>query len=262
MADIRQSEAKTNAHGLDRDLWAKIDGKFDPIKAQKVLDWICAVTGEDTGGEEFGPALKNGYLVAKLIQTIDPEVKNRIKKRRWKPKKTNMPFQCREQIELFGKACKNLGMNQTDLFTAQDLYEQENLNQVMNTLYSLNAIAQDVVSFDGPYIEDGFAKAQENRRNFSEETLRKGANAIPFASRGAIDRNEGARLDGAGILKTAGNEDHKVSNVVPQWSQGSIAHESDRRLDGAGIMKNAGNEDWRHDQSTVPITSRGGIARH
>ena len=60
-----------------------------------------------------------------------------------------MPFKARENIELFGKACVVWGMKQNDVCTSQDLYEGENLNNVVNTLYSLNAVAQKLKSFDG-----------------------------------------------------------------------------------------------------------------
>lgn len=238
------SEAKTNAHGMDKEIWARINAKWDPQRGSNALNWVCEVTGEGDPSGEFGEELRNGYLLAKLILTIDPTVKNKIKKKRWKPKNTKMAFPAREQIELFGKSCKALGMPNTDVFTSQDLWEQENLNNVVNTIYALNAIAVDLDCFDGPYLADGFVHAQENKRNFTAEELKRSGAAVPKWNTGSIARDTGARLDGAGIVKTAGNEDWVASNETSKWAQGSIAHNTGNRLDGAGIVKNAGNEDW------------------
>lgn len=238
------SEAKTNAHGMDKQIWARLNAKFDPERAQNALNWVCEVTGEGDPTGDFGEVLRNGYLISKMILIIDPDVKKRIKKRRWKPKNTKLPFPAREQIEMFSKACKACGVRETDVFTSQDLWEQENLNNVVNTLYALNAQAVDMDCFDGPFIEDGYATAQKNERNFTEAELRASRAAVPKWATGSIATETGSRLDGAGIVKTAGNEEWVASNEVSQWAKGSIATNTGSRLDGAGIIKNAGTEDW------------------
>jgi len=255
-----QSQAKLNPHGMDREIWDRINAKFDPVRAQSALQWIYAVTQEDPSefGDDFGTALRNGYLIAKLILTIDPTVKAKIKKKRWKAKKTNMSFPAREQIEIFGKACKALGMRQTDVFTSQDLYEGENLNNVVNTLYSLNALAQNFDGFNGPYIDGGFALAQENRREFTEEQIRAGRNIVPRWNTGSIQVESGPRLDSSGIVKTAGNEDWVANNSVPAWNRGGVKVATQPRLDSMGILKTAGSEDWVAS-SDVPRMNRGTI---
>merc|ERR1711879_99947 len=113
-------------------------------------------------------------------------------------------------------------MKETDVFTSQDLFEQENLNQVVSTLYALNSIAMQFKNqgkYSGPLIKGGYAQAKESKRNFTEEQLRKGQNVVPFASRGAIARDTGGKLDSAGVVKTAGTENWKISNEQSAWSK-------------------------------------------
>eukprot|EP00494_Astrolonche_serrata_P028480 UN28747 len=79
-------------------------------------------------------------------------------------------------------------MKQTDVCTSQDLYNQENLNNVVNTLYSLSACAQKLDTFNGPYISDGISHSTENKRVFTQEQINKGKNAIPQLNQGSVNR--------------------------------------------------------------------------
>lgn len=255
-----KSEKFTNPHGLDRELVNKINAKFDPQKAEEVLTWVLTVTGEARTTNDFGEELKDGYLIMKLITTIDPQILKKAGKKKYKVKHRR-GFQAREQIEIFGKCCMAMGMKQTDVFSTQALFTSEDLNQVVNTLTLLNGIAIRDYSktFTGPFLEGGYKVANENVRDFDEEVLAKGKSAVPIWSQGSLAVDTGSRLDGAGVLKTAGSEGHKISNEVGKWSKGSIHHESDNRLDGAGVLKTAGSEGHKIS-STVGKWGQGSIA--
>lgn len=254
------SEAKSRPHGIDKAIWAAIDAKFDPTRAVNCMQWIHEVTGEEipeqTGNvsEWFADALKNGYYMAKLVLTLDPEVKDRIKKRRWKAKKVRMPFQAMEQIDLFGRAVMELGVRDTDVCTSQDVWNKENPNQVITTLYALNAVVSQR-GWSGPLISDSYKKSTENVREFDAATLAKGRNEVPVWNRGGIQHEGDNRLDSCGIMKNAGNEKWKSSNTLSKWEQGSIEHKQGNSLDK--ILRTAGNEGYQADQSTVPIWNRG-----
>jgi len=232
------SAAKTNSHGMDKEIWKKLDGKFDPDRAKNALAWVLEVTGETYDlkpdgkfSDQFGAALKDGYLVAKLAKKIDSGIVKKLGKKKWVPKHTTQPFKARENIELFGKACMIYGMKNTDVCTSQDLYNLENLNNVVNTLYSLSAQAQKLSTFNGPYIADGFSHSTENKRVFSQEVLNAGKNAIPMLNQGSVKVDTSGRLDSAGIVKTAGNEDWVADTTSTTFtSMGSIAHKS-KKLD-------------------------------
>jgi len=242
------SVAKTNSFGIDKEIWQAISAKFDPVKAKACMDWIEAITGETAPAQTdsvivwFSEALKDGFLLSKLMLTLDPDVKNRIKKKKWKAKRARMPFQAMEQIELFGKACKELGMRETDVATSQDVYNMENPNAVVTTLYALNAIVKNN-GFGGPFIAGSYDHSHENKRHFTEAQLRKSKAAVPSWNEGSIQHESDGRLDSAGIVKTAGSEDHKISHELSKWEKGSIKVEGENNLDK--IIKTAGNEHWK-----------------
>jgi len=259
------SEAKLNSKGLDGALWKKIDAKFDAENARDCLAWVQTVIGEDmsipahTGSGEFLDILQSGYYLCKLAEKIDSECWVKVKQRRFKPKKKGNAFVFRNQIEVFTKAMRNFGVKETDIFTSQDLYSKENPNAVAVALMQSNAVLHKYPGFSGPYMEGGFKASTENKRVFSEEVIRKGKVAIPKWSEGSLSVKGGPELDGAGIVKTAGNEDWKDSGGVSKWSEGSLAVNSGPRLDGAGIVKTAGNEDWK-DTGGVSKWAKGSIA--
>jgi len=259
------SEAKLNSKGLDGALWKKIDAKFDSEVAKNVLLWIQNVTGEDleipntVGTDEFLDILGNGYFLCRMAETIDPECWIKSKQRRFKVKKKGNAFVFRNQISVCTKALRNFGMKETDLFTSQDLYSRENPNTVCVCLMQLNAKLHNYDGFDGPYMDGGFKASTENKRVFSEEVIRKGKQAVPQWSKGSLAVKGGPQLDGAGIVKTAGNEDWRDTGGVSKWSQGSVQVDSGPQLDGAGIIKTAGSEEWR-DTGGVSKWSQGSIA--
>jgi len=253
MAEAEASAAKTKAHGLDKDLWKKIDGKYDGDEAKKCLKWVKAVTKEDFAipsavtSNDFFDILANGYLICKVVEAIEPNCWINIKQKRFKPKKKGNAFVFRNQIEVSTKAMKHkqLGLRTGDVFTSQDLYNRENANTVISCLNHLNSAAQKHKVYSGPYMDGGFAVAEENKRVFTEEQIRKGRAVVPMWNRGAIAVDSGPQLDSAGVIKTAGNEDWVASSEIPMWNKGAIAHDSGPRLDSAGVVKTAGSEDWQ-----------------
>jgi len=258
MAEAEASAAKTNAHGLDRELWKKMDGKYDNDSAKAILKWIKAVTKEDFAipdavtSDAFFDILYNGYYICLVVQAIEPECWIKIKQRKFKPKKKGNAFVFRNQIEVATKAMKQvLGLRTGDVCTSQDLYNRENANTVISCLNHLNSAAQKHKTFAGPYLEGGFKVSEENKRVFTKEQIAKGKAIVPFMNRGARHLKSGPQLDGAGVIKTAGSEDWVASSEVPIWNKGSLAHKSGPQLDSAGVVKTAGSEDWEAS-SVVP----------
>jgi len=261
MATGGGSEAKNNPHGMDKEIWAKLSKKFDPTRAVSCLNWISQVCNEELppqGGQSvaewFATTLKDGYFLTKLMLTLHPDCKKNVKgAKRWKAKRTTMPFKCREHIDLFAKSCKDLGMAETDVVTAQDVYEMENPNSLLNALYSLNALVINK-GWSGPTIEGSFKHATENNRHFSEEVLRKGKNTMSKWAEGSINHQVGGVLDGQGIVKTAGNEGYKASSELSTWEKGSIAHKDNDAVDM--IIRTKANDDWQIS-GEVPLANQG-----
>ncbi|XP_053210310.1 calponin-3-like isoform X1 [Panonychus citri] len=178
------------AYGLSRELLLKSQAKFDIELANQALNWVQAVTNtsfnlnnnddnnnndNSTGIKdqfEFAEALKDGIALCNLINGLAPGSIGKVNKMK-------TPFKERENIELFLKACEAYGLRNHDLFQVNDLYERKNLYMVVNCLHSLGGLAQKK-GYQGPVI--GIKTSDENKREFDEETLKKGRAMIGLQS--------------------------------------------------------------------------------
>jgi len=59
------------SYGIDKELKAKQDSKYDAKLESEVRRWIEGVTG-DRLGSDLGDALHNGVTLCKLINAIKP----------------------------------------------------------------------------------------------------------------------------------------------------------------------------------------------
>nr|XP_057942972.1 transgelin-like [Doryrhamphus excisus] len=167
------------AYGLTREVQNKIDKKYDPDLEEKLVEWIIAQCGPKVGRPEpgrigFQEWLKNGSVLCELINSLHSGTKP-IKN----IKSSGMAFTQMEQISIFLKAAENYGVTKTDTFQTVDLFDNKDLAAVQRTLAALGSLA--VTKNDGTYKGDPswfHKKAQENRRDFSEEQLSEGKNVI------------------------------------------------------------------------------------
>lgn len=78
-----------------------------------------------------------------------------------------------ENIEFFTKACKDYGLIDAETFQTVDLWDGENLHQVVVCLQALGRKAQkNGLKGIGP------KEANRNERNFTDEQLREGQKII------------------------------------------------------------------------------------
>ncbi|XP_034405926.1 transgelin-like [Cyclopterus lumpus] len=165
--------------GLSREVQSKIDKKYDPELEERLTEWIVAQCGPEVGRPEpaktgFQNWLKNGCVLSELINSLYATNKP-IKT----IKTSSMVFKQMEQISMFLKAAENYGVTKTDIFQTVDLFEGKDMAAVQRTLMALGNLA--VTKNDGCYKGDPnwfHRKAQENRRDFSEEQLTEGKNVI------------------------------------------------------------------------------------
>lgn len=170
---------KGPAYGLTREVQSKIDKKYDPDLEERLVEWIMAQCGSGVGRPEAGKIgfqiwLKDGCTLCELINSLYASNKP-IKT----IKTSGMAFKQMELISLFLKAAENYGVTKTDMFQTVDLFESKDLAAVQRTLMALGSLA--VTKNDGCYKGDPnwfHKKAQENRRDFSEEQLTEGRNVI------------------------------------------------------------------------------------
>jgi len=106
-------------YGIDKELKAKQDAKYDARLEAEVRQWIEAVT-HDRLGADFADSLKSGVILCKLINAIKPGAIRNISN-------TKLAFQQMENIGNFLSACESIGMKRHDLFQTVDLYEKKKI---------------------------------------------------------------------------------------------------------------------------------------
>ncbi|TNN88639.1 Transgelin [Liparis tanakae] len=181
--------------GLSREEQLKIAAQYDPELESKLTKWIIAQCSSEVGRPEpdktgFQNWLKNGSALVELINSLyatDKPIKD--------TKTSTIPFKQMEHISLFLKHSESYGVPKFDIFQTEDLYEGKDMAAVQRTLMALGNLA--VIKNDGCYKGDPslfYRKAQENRRDFSEEQLTEGKNVIGLQ----MGTNRGASQAGMG----------------------------------------------------------------
>jgi len=187
--------------GLTAELNKKKAAKFDAELSTESFKWMKGIF-EDAEffsesealsipvekQEDVMKPLKDGVLLCKLINCIAPDTVKRIHT-------SKMAFKMMENINNFLEGCENLGCKKYDLFQSIDLYEGQNIHQVINGIMALGRKAQSI-GYDGPCL--GPAESTENKREFTEEQLRAGEGIINLQA----GSNQGATQAGQNFGKT------------------------------------------------------------
>jgi len=189
--------------GMTAELANKKAAKFDPALAEEAFEWLREVLlyGDNSDAHELAEKLgststmkdvqtplKDGVLLCHVINTIKPGSVKKINTNK-------MAFKQMENIGSFLNACEAIGMKKIDLFQTVDLYEANNIPQVINAIYALGRKAQ-TVGFDGPML--GPEEATENKREFTDDQLRAGEGIIGLQA----GSNKGASQAGQNFGKT------------------------------------------------------------
>ncbi|NXO96676.1 LMO7 protein, partial [Certhia brachydactyla] len=115
------------------------------------------VTRQNFGTKDFRAALENGVLLCDLINKIKPGI---VKKINHLP----TPIAGLDNINVFLKACENIGLKEAQLFHPGDLQDLSNrvtvkpeetnrrVKSVLITLYWLGRKAQSDPNYNGPYL--------------------------------------------------------------------------------------------------------------
>uniref|UniRef100_A0A8C3RWI5 LIM domain 7 n=1 Tax=Chelydra serpentina TaxID=8475 RepID=A0A8C3RWI5_CHESE len=118
---------------------------------------IAEFTGKSFGTKDFRAALENGVLLCDLINKIKPGIIKKINR-------LSTPIAGLDNINVFLKACENIGLKEAQLFHPGDLQDlssrvtvkQEETNRrlknVLITLYWLGRKAQNNPGYNGPYL--------------------------------------------------------------------------------------------------------------
>uniref|UniRef100_A0A8C2TZV1 LIM and calponin homology domains 1 n=1 Tax=Coturnix japonica TaxID=93934 RepID=A0A8C2TZV1_COTJA len=120
-------------------------------EAQK---WIEQVTGRSFGEKDFRSGLENGILLCELLNAIKPGLVKKINR-------LPTPIAGLDNITLFLRGCKELGLKESQLFDPGDLQDTSNrvtvkntdcsrkLKNVLVTIYWLGKAANSCTSYSG-----------------------------------------------------------------------------------------------------------------
>ncbi|XP_074947698.1 LIM and calponin homology domains-containing protein 1 isoform X1 [Phalacrocorax aristotelis] len=120
-------------------------------EAQK---WIEQVTGRSFGEKDFRSGLENGILLCELLNAIKPGLVKKINR-------LPTPIAGLDNIILFLRGCKDLGLKESQLFDPGDLQDTSNrvtiknfdysrkLKNVLVTIYWLGKAANSCTSYSG-----------------------------------------------------------------------------------------------------------------
>ncbi|TRZ14667.1 hypothetical protein HGM15179_012446, partial [Zosterops borbonicus] len=160
--------------------------------------WLESVTRQSFGTEDFRAALENGILLCDLINKIKPGI---IKKINCLP----TPIAGLDNINVFLKACENIGLKEAQLFHPGDLQDLSNrvtvkpeetnrrVKNVLITLYWLGRKAQGDPDYNGPYLNlkafekllgQAYTKALEESSQLSRSGRDSGYGDIWYVDRG------------------------------------------------------------------------------
>ncbi|KAI8422674.1 hypothetical protein MSG28_006445 [Choristoneura fumiferana] len=131
-------------------------GKREPEKELEAQRWIEAVIGERFPDMPYELALRDGIILCKLMNRLQPGIITKVNV-------SGGDYKFMDNISQFQKACIKYGVPDTDLFQTTDLWDQKN-------------IAYKHPEWRGPFL--GPKPAEENRREFSEDVLRAGQTVI------------------------------------------------------------------------------------
>ncbi|XP_040396068.1 LIM domain only protein 7 isoform X26 [Cygnus olor] len=119
--------------------------------------WLETVTGKSFETKDFRAALENGVLLCDLINKIKPGIVKKINR-------LSTPIAGLDNINVFLKACENIGLKEAQLFHPGDLQDLSNrvtvkpeetnrrVKNVLITLYWLGRKAQSNPHYNGPYL--------------------------------------------------------------------------------------------------------------
>ncbi|XP_053559987.1 LIM and calponin homology domains-containing protein 1 isoform X2 [Bombina bombina] len=124
-------------------------------EAQK---WIEQVTGRSFGDKDFRTGLENGILLCELLNAIKPGLVKKINR-------LPTPIAGLDNLTLFLRGCKELGLKESQLFDPGDLQDTSNrttlrtsdcsrkLRNVLVTVYWLGKVANSCSSYDGKNLD-------------------------------------------------------------------------------------------------------------
>lgn len=188
---------RPRGYGLTAEVNRKMAAKYSMEEEQQAREWMEAVVQEPVcpgepegalGPDKLHQGLKDGTYLCKLMNTLQPGAIKKVNE-------SKMAFKQMENIGHFLSAGEAYGLAKTDMFQTVDLYEKQNMWQVVCCIHALGRKAQQQ-GYAGPTL--GPKEASANVREFSEEQMKAGQNVIGLQ----MGSNKGASQAGMNFGKS------------------------------------------------------------
>jgi len=157
------SPATASVSSLEHDIQTKEEFKYIPELERTARQWIETVTGIKDSEQTFPQYLKSGVVLCKLINIVKPNAVPKINE-------GTIAYKQMENIEHFLKACSELGLHQQDLFNTSDLFNERNVNLVINSIHVFAHFIEKLQNYNGAKIEN-----PQTARNLFSASLVEGS---------------------------------------------------------------------------------------
>ena len=174
---------RPEGYGMTAELKQKQDKKHDPKLEAEAKSWLQSVVGEPFPAGSFHEALKDGVYLCKAINKLKPGSVKKINTNK-------MPFKQMENIGNFLEAAAAYGLPKPDSFQTVDLFENQNMPQVILSIHALGRTASKK-GYKGATL--GPKESEKNARSFDPAQQRQvGSSTIGLQ----MGTNRGANQSG------------------------------------------------------------------
>ncbi|XP_072307332.1 calponin-3a isoform X1 [Eucyclogobius newberryi] len=155
---------KGPAYGLSAEVRSKIAQKYDLQKEEELRFWIEEMTAMSIG-ENFQKGLKDGVILCELMKKVQPGAIKKVNH-------SQLNWHQLENLGNFIKAMLLYGLKPTDIFEANDLFENGNMTQVQTSLLALASMAK-TKGLDTK-VDIGVKYADKTQRHFDQGKIKAG----------------------------------------------------------------------------------------
>jgi hypothetical protein len=154
-------------YGLDAEIQLKQQANYDYKLEKTVWQWIEAALNEKLKGDDLGAVLKDGQVLCRLANRIQPGAIKKINAK-------DIALMSMENIRHYLAFCWSIGLPSTSLFTSSDLYNRRSLTEVLRNLEALARYTQTLAGWTGPtWTGPKLAKRKEGEKSWATIEIKK-----------------------------------------------------------------------------------------
>ena len=159
---------RPKGYGMTGELQEKREAKYDYKMEAECRDWLQALVKEPWPNESFHEALKDGVYLCKAMNVLQPGAIPKVGT-------SKMAFKMMENIGNFLDAAGKYGVQKCDLFQTVDLFEAQNLNQVIIAIHALGRVTQKKAP---EFPKLGPKEADKYMRNFDPAEQKRASESV------------------------------------------------------------------------------------